>query len=195
MKILFISTPYTGHVNPTLNIIENLTESGHEVGYILTENWREEIEKRNAKLISYPQSKKLSTMIREMYFIGLEIGMEYDVIVYDQLFFLGKDLAEKLNKPVVRLFATVAINKKIMDEFITGGGFMSKFKTAFIRKRWTKKVVRGITDSIIDWTEEVSTNYPKNNIIFVAKEFQPYLEEFPQDYFHFVGLSIVESNN
>lgn len=190
MKILMISTPYAGHVHPMLNVIESLAVQQHEVTCILSRKWQNEVECRGATLLPYKESNKLSSMLREAYFLGLDAGKDTDIIVYEQLFFLGKLLAENLHKPVVRLFATVAINKQVMENFIHSDGFMGIFRSSFIRHRWSKKVMRGISTSITDWTEEVTDNPPECNIVFVPHWFQPFPDDFPKEQYYFVGASV-----
>ena len=187
---MFISTPYTGHVHPSLNVVESMVRAGHHVTYILTEKWRSEIESRGAKLLAYEQSAKLTPMLRDAYHLALRAGAEYDAIVYDQLFFLGRILGEKLVKPAVRLFASVAVNEKIMADFMQSGGFMGVFRSQTIRHMWTKDVMKGIDGSIADWTNEVAS-YPLDcNIVFTERWFQPNENNFPSDKYHFVGPSI-----
>jgi len=43
----------------------------------------------------------------------------YDIIIYEQFFFLGKHLAEKPGKPIARIFTAPTINKKLMHEYIS----------------------------------------------------------------------------
>ena len=44
-------------------------------------------------------------------------GSQFDGIIYEQFFFLGKHLAEKYQKPAVRVFTAPVTNDKLMKEF------------------------------------------------------------------------------
>ena len=42
-----------------------------------------------------------------------EIIENFDLVIYEQFFFLGKHLAERYGKPVVRIFTAPAANKDL----------------------------------------------------------------------------------
>lgn len=190
MKILFINLPYAGHIYPTLRLVEELRAFGHEVTYILTDEWRAEVEAAGARLVPYEKHWRLSSVMSRAYDTALRIGADYDGIVYEQFFFLGKHLADSLQKPVVRLFTSFATNQIIMDKFIHGGGFLGLFRSKFIRKRWTQRVKKEIRLMSEDWLSEIIDNPPGLNIVFVLKEFQLFSDEFPENQYKFVGPSI-----
>ena len=195
MRILVITTPFTGHITPTFSMVKSLVNMGHSVDYLTTSQWESTIQKTGAGLIPYENDRKLSVMIKDAYKAAQSIGSYYDVIVYDELFFPGKILGEGLDLPAVRFFPCVAINEQIMEQMLHGRGFMGIFRFSFIRKRWTKEICRTLVPSIIDWTEEVVNNSPDCNIVFVPDWFQPHLSEFPADKYHFVGPSIYDDSD
>lgn len=137
MKVLMISLPFTGHVNPTLGIARGLVKAGHDVSFVLSENWNDAVSKTGAKFIPYnnfpakPTSLELRKQsFKSAYETAYEIGAQFDVIVYEMLFFLGKNLADQLGKPSVRLFSTFALNDDILNRFVnTGGLLMGLFKS------------------------------------------------------------------
>jgi len=192
MKLLIISTPFTGHISPTFKLAESLKNMGHSVDYITTPKWSSAIEKAGAGITPHEECSKLSVMIKEAYKTALSVGSAYDGIIYDELFFLGKALGDMLKVPVVRYFPCAAINKEIMGQLLCGHGFMGIFRLRFVRRRWTDEICKEIAPSIKDWTEEVVNNAPEHNIVFVPEWFQPYIADFPFDRYHFVGPSVYD---
>ena len=51
-KIVFFSIPAAGHTNPTLGVVRELVQRGHEVWYYCYDAYREKIEATGAKFIS-----------------------------------------------------------------------------------------------------------------------------------------------
>ena len=54
MKILFASTPATGHINPLLAIVHMLRAEGHEITFLTGSVFRDRIENSGAKFVSLP---------------------------------------------------------------------------------------------------------------------------------------------
>ena len=48
-----ISLPFTGHVNPTLGLAKAFVDDGHEVTFILTNNWKDSVDKTGAQFVPY----------------------------------------------------------------------------------------------------------------------------------------------
>ena len=53
MKILFLNVPMQGHINPTLPLVERLSNDGHEVHYYCDEANRQKIERRGVIFKDY----------------------------------------------------------------------------------------------------------------------------------------------
>jgi len=199
-----ISLPFTGHVNPTLGMAKELVNAGHDVSFVLTENWRDIISKTGAKFVPYndfpvkPTSLELRQQsFKAAYETAYHIGAQYDVVVYEMLFFLGKNLADRLGKPSVRLFSTFALDSEMLNRFVyTGGPLMGLFKSKSIRK-WITNMLLGSNISIgnKDLLSEIVNNTPDLNFVFTTKDFQVYNERFPEDKYKFIGPSISARDN
>jgi UDP:flavonoid glycosyltransferase YjiC (YdhE family) len=50
MKILFASTPATGHINPLLAIVRMLRAEGHEITFLTGSAFRTRIEKQRSEI-------------------------------------------------------------------------------------------------------------------------------------------------
>lgn len=192
MKILFINLPYYGHVVPTIGLVQELINLGCEVDYLLPNDCKGWIIESGARFIGYKNHKQLAEQMKNAYHTAKDIIQEYDLVIYEQFFFLGKHLAEEYQKPVVRIFTAPATNKKLMDAFIQKGP-LAIFKNKWICKAFTKDIAKNIALKTDNWLDEIIENPPKLNIVYTFKEYQPYANEF-NDSFKFIGPSIYERN-
>lgn len=190
MKILFINLPYYGHFMPTVGLVQELIVQGCEVTYLMPFDWQERVAKSGAKFIGYANHKKLSEQIKNAYEAAEKIVGGFDLVVYEQFFFLGKHLAEKYNKRVVRIFTAPVTNERLMEEYLSAGGAMGIFKHKWIAKSWTRAITKGIAMKTDNWLDEIIHNPPKLNLVYTLREYQPYAEDFSDEQYKFLGASI-----
>ena len=192
MKILFINLPYKGHVIPTIGLVKELVKQGNSVTYLLPIEWEEMLDGTEAEFVGYHNHKKLSEQIKNAYAKAEQIIQEYDLVIYEQFFFLGKHLAEKYNKPVIRIFTAPVTNEKLMQEYINAGGPLGIFQYRWIGRNWTKSVAKGIALKTDCWLDEIVQNPPDLNLVYTLDEYQPYREEFEDEKYMFLGASIYD---
>lgn len=200
MKILFINLPYHGHVVPTIGLVQELIKLRCEVTYLMPFDWEESIKESGAKFAGYANHRQLSEQIKNAYAAAEGIVEQFDFIIYEQFFFLGKHLAEKYHKPVARIFTAPVTNEKLMKEYITSKGPLSIFKHKWIARAFTKDIVRGVSKDTSkqvsmktdNWLDEIVYNPPKLNLVYTLREYQPYEAEFPKDQYIFLGPSIYQ---
>ncbi|WP_283610683.1 macrolide family glycosyltransferase [Faecalispora anaeroviscerum] len=190
MNILFVNLPFSGHVYPTLGLVRELICRGNEVTYLLTEQWKEAVLQTGAQFACYQDDKKLSIQMQNAYHAGVKLAHNFDLILYEQFFFLGKHLAEQFHKPVIRIFTSPASNKELMKAYINAGGMMGIFRLKWICQQWTKQVSKGITLKTDCWLEEIVQNPPELNLVYTIREFQPYADSFSDEHYKFLGASI-----
>ena len=192
MKILFINLPYHGHVVPTIGLVQELIKQGCEVTYLMPFDWEEKVAESGAKFYGYKNHRQLSEQIKNAYATAESIVEQFDFIIYEQFFFLGKHLAEKYNKPVARIFTAPVTNEKLMKEFITSKGPLSIFKHKWIARAFTQDIAKGISMKTDNWLDEIIYNPPELNLVYTLREYQPYESEFPEEQYKFLGPSIYE---
>lgn len=192
MKILFINLPYHGHVVPTIGLVQELIKQDCKVTYLMPYDWEEKIAESGAEFYGYKNHRKLSEQIKDAYTTAESIVEQFDLIIYEQFFFLGKHLAEKHNKPVVRIFTAPVTNEKLMKEFITSKGPLSIFKHKWIARAFTQDIAKGISMKTDNWLDEIIYNPPELNLVYTLREYQPYESEFPEEQYKFLGPSIYE---
>ena len=192
MKILFINLPYRGHIIPTIGLVKELVKHDNQVSYLLPFDWEDMLDGTGAEFAGYYNHKKLSEQIKNAYAVAEQIIQEYDLVIYEQFFFLGKHLAEKYNKPVVRIFTAPVTNEKLMQEYINAGGPLGVFKYRWIGREWTKTVAKGIKLKTDCWLDEIVQNPPDLNLVYTLDEYQPYREDFEDEKYKFLGASIYD---
>lgn len=191
MKLLFINLPYYGHVVPTIGLVQELIQQGCEVTYLLPFGWEDTIKYSGANFYGYKNHKQLAEQIKNVYACAESLIDQFDGIIYEQFFFLGKHLAQKHHKLAVRVFTAPATNKELMNRFIDKGP-LSIFKNRWICKAFTKDIVKDIPMKTDNWLDEIIYNPPGLNLVYTLKEYQPCIETFSSDLYKFIGPSIYD---
>ena len=94
MSVLFINLPYYGHALPTIGLTQELIKAEHQVTYLMPYNWEERIADSGAEFLGYENNPQLDKQIRNAFFKAEEVIASYDLVLYEQFFFVGKHLAE-----------------------------------------------------------------------------------------------------
>ncbi|NLG05418.1 MAG: glycosyl transferase [Clostridia bacterium] len=195
-KILMINLPYVGHTNPTLLLTKELVQRGHSVSYINAPEFRESIEETGAKFIpyiNYPEGLHFQQIKIKCFWAafetGLSVGEDYDIIIYEMFFFLGKLLAECLQKPCIRQFSTFAWNKQVEELVMKSSVFYYPLSNDFAKKIVTELVAHKIDLKYDNIMDEIAMNVPDLNIVYTSREFQILEEQFDQR-FQFVGPAL-----
>ena len=212
MKIAWFCIPAYGHTNPTLGLVKEMTDAGHEVYYFSFEMFREKIEQAGAKFISCDgydfemedkenadrvgKDKVFATELLVSSTLALDdmttekIGeIQPDVIVSDSVAFWGKLVAMKHRIPYVSSTTTFAFNRhsaKYMKE-----SSWDIAKMLFSMPRINKQIKR-LQDKgypVKGLLEIVQNDNETNTIVYTSKLFQPCAETF-SDRYHFIGPSI-----
>ena len=132
MKILFINLPYFGHVIPTIGLVQELIKEGCEVTYMLPYDWEKRVQNSGAKFHGYKNHKQLAEQMKYAFNEAKTIIEDYDLVIYEQFFFIGKHLAQMYHKPCVRIFTAPVTNRKLMDEYIYSKGPLHIFQNKWI---------------------------------------------------------------
>ena len=89
MKILFASTPATGHLNPLLAITRVLLAEGHEITFLTGSAYRDRIQSSGAKFVSLPNGADFD--LREILSVAPELkdvppGLQWFRIAIERIF-------------------------------------------------------------------------------------------------------------
>ena len=212
-KIVFFCIPAHGHTNPTLGVVRELVNRGHQVWYYSYNMMREKIEAAGATFIScddYDMEQKLtpedavrvgkdlafSTKILVDTTLALDDKvcedmeeLKPDCIVADSMAVWGKAVAKKLKIPFVSSTTTFAFNQhsaKIMKQGI-GETLKMMFSMPKINKDIKRLQEKGYPiKSVLDIMQNDDNTH---TIVYTSPEFQPCSETFSKK-FEFVGPSI-----
>ncbi len=212
-KIVFFCIPAHGHTNPTLGVVRELVDRGHEVWYYSYHSFREKIESVGAKFVScddYDVEKNLdpkdTTRVGKDMAFSIQIlvdttlalddmvckDMEHlqpDCIVADSMAVWGKAVALKLNIPFVSSTTTFAFNQhsaKIMKQSVRQVLAMV-FSMPQINKNIKRLQASGYP--IKSFLDIIKNDEQTNTIVYTSPEFQPCTDTFSEKY-AFVGPSI-----
>lgn len=191
MKILFINLPYYGHVVPTIGLVKELIAQGCEVTYLLPFDWKDRIAESGATFCGYENHRQLAQQMKNAYSAAERMVGQFDLVVYEQFFFLGKHLAEQHGKPSVRVFTAPATNQALMQAFIAKGP-MAVFRHQWIARAFTKDVAKGVPLKTDHWLDEIVCNPPGLNLVYTHRAYQPNQEDFPRGQYVFLGPSIYD---
>lgn len=160
----------------------------------MPQDWKERIADSGAEFLGYENNPKLDKQIRNAFFKAEEVIASYDLVIYEQFFFVGKHLAEKHGKKCVRIFTAPATNKELKRQFLSSGGPMGIFRLPLIGTLWTMDAVKGLGIQLKcrNWLDEIVENPPDCNLVYTLRSFQPFSEDFSEAQFHFIGPSVYD---
>ena len=91
-NILMINLPFSGHVNPTLYLTQELIKRGHQVVYINAEEFREKVEETGAEFIPYinypkhpTEHQKKTKCFRAAYDTALSLSQKFSKHIKSRL--------------------------------------------------------------------------------------------------------------
>ncbi len=212
-RIVFFCIPAHGHTNPTLGVVRELTDRGHEVHYYSYPPFREKIEAAGARFYSCEEfdaeakltpaeSKRIgsdlalstrvlvdTTLALNESVCGEMERLQPDCIVADSMAVWGKAVAMKLGTPFVCSTTTFAFNQhssKIMKRGVREL-FSMLFSMGAVNKQIRRLQDHGFpVKSILDI---IASDDNTDTIVYTSPQFQPCSETFSEKY-AFVGPSI-----
>ncbi len=198
-RILFVNLPFSGHTNPTLELVKTFVSLGHEVTYVHSPDWKNKIERTGAVFVPYDgYPSTLTTSQKETKSWGAayktvqRIGKGFDCLIYEMLFLPGKAVADQLGIPAFRLFSTFTLNEKVLHDFgKTGGWYMTFiFRYPLLCKIVSQVLKKKFNLRYGNIAKEMTDNAPKLNFTYTVKEFQIYSGDFDSSRYKYVGASI-----
>lgn len=213
-KIVFFCIPAHGHTNPTLNVVRELIQRGHEVWYYSYRNMQAKIEETGANFIACDDwdtehrldpakfariGKDLALSTRLLVDTTLALDesvcramqqLKPDCIVADSMAVWGKAVALKLGIPFVSSTTTFAFNQhsaKIMKHSL--GQLLGMIFAMPKISRDIKRLQQAgyPVQSVLDI---IQNDDQTHTIVYTSPEFQPCSDTFSADHYAFVGPSI-----
>ena len=212
MKIAWFCIPAHGHTNPTLGLVKELTQAGHEIWYFSFEPFREKIEAAGAHFIACDgydfemedkengarvgKDKAFASELLVSATLALdEMAAENiarirpDLVVSDSVAFWGKLTAMKYGLPYVCSTTTFAFNRYSASYMKEGPFDIAKMLLTMPKINRQIKRLRDKGYPVKGFLDIVQNDNETNTIVYTSKEFQPRSETF-SDRYHFIGPSI-----
>lgn len=202
-----VNVPFSGHINPTLPLAKELVRRGHNVSYILTNEWKERVEATGAKFIPYIGNENFEIAFKNgkpknifnavkvwkyAYQTIVAVGKEYDLLIYEFFTFTAFAAAKKIGIKAVRQFSTFAIDNENIDSIL-----VSKNKeVALMHNKWLLRLITKFVCGKIELTtsniiSEITDVPVELNVVYTTRNFQVNNTAF-DDRYVFVGPSIDE---
>lgn len=186
MKILMVNVPYSGHVNPTLPLAEELVKRGHAVTYINSEEFREKIEKTGATFIPYrdfprdlSDQKKKCTCFQAAYDTAMVLTEPFNLLIYEMFFYPGIEIARKKGIPCVRQFSQPAWSEASYQDASPFFRLSARLIDMQVMGR-KRAAVMDLQHPTLE--EAVVYDKPNLNIVYVPEAFQSHRDSFDESY-------------
>ncbi|AGK98013.1 macrolide family glycosyltransferase [Clostridium pasteurianum] len=217
-KVLFLSIPAHGHVNPTLGLVNELIKQGEEITYFCSEDFKEKIEKTGAEFKSYKvesnlfgrkhnmpndmQIDKLFDYINEMLKSSDKIIKDilnqikdktFDYIMYTAMFPFGNVIAQILKIPSISSFAVFATPKELMSQNkeLIDEELIKKHPVIDTYKKVSKQLKEVYNVEMPDNMISLFFNKGDINIAYTSKYFVAH-PEYYDDSFKFIGPPVYD---
>lgn len=213
-KIVFFSIPAHGHTNPTIPLVKELVERGHEVWYYSFLPFQKNIEEAGARFIGCDEflpkisdrelkrkaGKDFAALIEMV--ADTTIAMEDkvyndltefapDCIVSDSMSIWGRLFANRLKIPYICSTTTFAFNQHTAKLMKQSWKEIFKMVVGIPRINKKMKLLRAHGYEVSNFISLIQNDNDTTTIVYTSKEFQPLVETFSENY-TFVGPSILE---
>ncbi|UTR13995.1 glucosyltransferase [Salipaludibacillus sp. LMS25] len=216
-KIVFFSIPAHGHTNPTLPVVSELVNRGHDVWYYSFMEFREKIERCGAKFIPCDEflpsisqqelerkvGKDFAALIEMIADTTLALEKQVstelrefkpDCVVSDSLALWGKLLAQKFQIPYICSTTSFAFNQYTAKLMKPSAKEIWRTIIGMGRINKKMKMLRAHGFAVKSFISVIQNDNETDTIVFTSKEFQPLSETF-SDRYAFVGPSIRKSSH
>ncbi|GIN72917.1 glucosyltransferase [Bacillus sp. J14TS2] len=211
-KIVFFSIPAHGHTNPTLPVVTELVNKGHQVWYYSFLEFQERIESAGATFIACDEflpkvsqaeldrkaGKDFAALIEMVVDTTIALDekvckelsvIQPDCIVSDSICFWGKLIAKKLRIPYICSTTTFAINQYTAKRMKQSLLEVCKMIVGMPRINRKIRLLREHGYEVKNFVSLVQNDNETDTIVYTSKEFQPLADTFSERY-AFVGPSI-----
>ncbi|NKQ37691.1 MAG: glycosyl transferase [Chloroflexi bacterium] len=206
-KIIFLNVPGHGHVNPTLPIVIELLQRGHEVLYYNSADFQEKISKTGAQFRGYPhtdlspgQIAKLANNLFDVTLLLFEESLRLlpflledlrreqpDVILFDSICLWGMQAAKLLDLPHVSSITTLILEGAKGIIHLRDVPFILRTALPRLPKlfKLRRQLVRRYGKTIFP-NKDIFPCVGQKNVLFTSPQFQP-PTPFIDGSFTFVG--------
>lgn len=219
-KIVFMSVPAAGHINPTLAVVKELVRRKVKVLYYATSDFKEALESVGAEFRVY-KSKRLHELnsesvkgmsqkqiATEVTVCGSDIMDNHlseveaekpDCIVHDSMAAWAIAFVRVLNVPAVASITTFAFNGQVGGEMLKSSNLKNKlsfiglFGAMLMPNKKMGDAISKFTGGESRSGRNLITLSTGLNLVYTSSGLQPYSDSFNETY-RFIGPSICERN-
>lgn len=214
-KIVFFSIPAHGHTNPTIPVVTELTNRGHQVWYYSFQEFQEKIVGAGAVFIACDEflpkasQQELDKKVGKDFASLIEMAadttlaldekickelrdIQPDCIVSDSICIWGKLFSRKLGIPYICSTTTFAFNQhtaKLMKQSLREVWRMIRGMTRINKKI---EILKEHGFEVVNFASLIENDNETDTIVYTSKEFQLMADTFSERY-AFVGPSIRQS--
>lgn len=211
-KIVFFSIPAHGHTNPTIPVVTELVNRGHQVWYYSFREFQEKIEGAGAVYIACDEflpkasQKELDRKVGKDFASLIEMAadttialnekvckelrdIQPDCIVSDSICIWGKLFAKKLGIAYICSTTTFAFNQhtaKLMKQSLREVWRMIRGMPRINKKI---QILKEHGFKVENFVSLIQNDNETDTIVYTSKEFQPMADTF-SDRYAFIGPSI-----
>ncbi|WP_236897363.1 macrolide family glycosyltransferase [Clostridium beijerinckii] len=217
-KVLFLSIPAHGHINPTLGLVNKLVKQGEEITYFCSEDFKEKIKKTGAKFKSYRvelslfkrkhktssdmgpdklldyinETLKSSDRIIKDILNQIE-GKKFDYIMYTAMFPFGSIIAQILKVPSVSSFAVFATPKELRSQHkeLMNENLIKNHPVIETYKKVSRQLKEEFNVEMSHNIFDLFFNKGDINIVYTSKYFVAHPEYYDES-FKFIGPPIYD---
>lgn len=207
-KVLFLSIPSHGHMNPTIGLAAELIRQGETITFFSAEEFKTAIEEIGAEFKCYKEDLNLfqkktsgglaTAFLQPEKFITNLLdqiaAIKFDYIVYSAAYPYANAIAQILKIPAVSSFAVFATLKELLPKHNLTEAPLNNAKGPMGMNPEVIKEFREVRQSLIEkYNIEIAEDMFKLlfnkgdlNIIYTSKYFIPNLENYDDSYI-FIG--------
>lgn len=214
-RVLYVTIPADGHVNPTLGLVKQLVDNGEEVVYMCSEEYRDRLAQTGAQFRAYQLDEPVfrdlgfnptefkhplhftDFMLRgiiELHIPEILRQIEtdsFDYLIFDSLFgWGGAILGEKLGIPTICSVTNLAFAEPlshIVEVFDASDAV--DVDALYERVTQTAQSIARVCNVAVPAIEDITRQYGDMKIVFTSREFQPDADKLDDSYI-FTGPSI-----
>ncbi|MGF9905692.1 macrolide family glycosyltransferase [Brevibacillus porteri] len=213
-RVLYVTIPAEGHVNPTLGLVRQLVDNGEEVVYMCSEEYRDRLAQTGAQFRAYQLDEQVfrdlgfnptefkhplhftDFMLRgiiELYIPEILRQTEndsFDYLIFDSLFgWGGAILGEKLGIPTICSITNLAFAEPLSQIVEVFDASDVDVDALYERVTQTSQSIARVCNVAVPAIEDITRQYGHMKIVFTSREFQPDADKLDDSYL-FTGPSI-----
>ncbi|EJL30293.1 macrolide family glycosyltransferase [Brevibacillus sp. BC25] len=214
-RVLYVTIPADGHVNPTVGLVKQLVDNGEEVVYMCSEEYRDRLAQTGAQFRAYQMDEQVSRDLgfyptqfkHPLHFTDFMLrgiiepripeiltqieNESFDYLIFDSLFgWGGAILGEKLGIPTICSVTNLAFAEplsQIVEVFDASDAV--DVDALYERVTQTAQSIARICNVTVPAIEDITRQYGDMKIVFTSREFQPDADKLDDSYI-FTGPSI-----